>query len=212
MVLPARGVGNNEEDTFTEMSCTNGGSGKNVVESHIAERGQLTNNSVEGSSAFESKEIWRVLKDAEAGSKLADDAEGIRPQPSVVSSSTPGTEQARRLARDASRKEVNKPKGFSQFRADVSHVAEVGHSGPPVFEDAACVGTDFGVGNGSESCPVGGKAKTSNPGEQIKVGGFIAHASFGVIAATAARFAHRGQQISRMFKCCPAVSVRCSPM
>ncbi|NDE98298.1 MAG: hypothetical protein EB034_08480 [Verrucomicrobia bacterium] len=40
VTFPARGVGSNDDDTLAAMSCTNGGSGKNVVPSHIPERGQ----------------------------------------------------------------------------------------------------------------------------------------------------------------------------
>lgn len=61
----ALGVGKKKEDALAEMSCTNGGSRYNIPPQIIAERGNLSKDSVE---VGENKDTWRVFKDCVAGS------------------------------------------------------------------------------------------------------------------------------------------------
>jgi len=89
------------------MSGTKRGSGKYIPHAIIPERDQSRQDSVEGSSIFESKESWRVLKDCEAGSYRANHSQGFGPEPSFIVSATPLSKQARRLARYAARNDIN---------------------------------------------------------------------------------------------------------
>lgn len=115
------------------MACTHSGCGKDSPEHIIPARGQSTEDSCEGASRLKAKESWWVFKDCEAGSKLANEAEGVRPEPALIGAAQPFSKEARRLARHAACKEVNRAK--RGVKADGADVVEIGDVGPVVGED-----------------------------------------------------------------------------
>lgn len=165
------GVGSDEAESLAEVACTHGGCGKDSPEHIIPARGQSTEDSCEGASRLKAKESWRVFKDCEAGSKLANDAEGVRPEPAVIGAAQPFSKEARRLARHAACKEVNRSK--RRVKSDGADVAEVGDVGPMVREDEGGVRVGLGMGDGAESDGFGGEGKASDAGEEVEVGGGI---------------------------------------
>lgn len=133
----------------------------------------MTEDGGEGVSRLKAKESWRVFKDAVAGSKVAKDAEGVRPEPSLVGAAHPFSKEARRLARHAACKEVNAAKRGVQ--SDGADIAKVWGAGPVVGEDEGGVGVEFGMGDGAESGPLGGEGEAADAGEEVEVGGCMVH-------------------------------------
>src|SRR4029450_4604454 len=104
----AIGVGSQNPHPLSSVSCTKGSRRYALPQHIIPERGQATENSREGPSRFKGKDRWRGLKQKESGAEFANDSEGVRPEPPFVGASTTFTDEARRLARHASRNDIRK--------------------------------------------------------------------------------------------------------
>lgn len=104
------GVGSQNEEAFPQMSCTKAGSGNRFPQHIIPELGKRGEDPSEWGTFLEGEDGAWIFQEAVSRLKLSDDSQGIRPQPSFVSSSTLSADKARRLARHSTRNEVRKAK------------------------------------------------------------------------------------------------------
>ena len=109
------------------MASTKRGSGYNVPLHIIPETGKGGEDAPKSIPVFEGEDGAWIFQDAVAGLKLANDPEGVRPQPSLVSSSVSSADKACRLARHSARNDIWKAMRVGELvGADAVAISEVG--------------------------------------------------------------------------------------
>lgn len=160
-----------DPDPLAKVRRPNVGGRDTVDRSHVAERGQVRNDFFDRGLVPQSasvlvpprsKESWDVLSKHPSGSKVANGASELGPQPAIIalSASKPGVRDG--LAGEATAEEIDRLNGRP---VDVSNVAVPNSVGPAVLEDVPGERLDLDLPRDPEPGPLEAEPDPSDPCE-----------------------------------------------